>query len=344
MRIDAVDRDCYKELVDKYRFLISDEDYNHYIATGVKSSDMIDFFNISVTASENFFDERSDHDLDDPNEPQWSKDVIIEARTKLAYALYSQDPRNQKRLIPYEEFMSNPDLLMYMDQAKDLATRISETKKELVSELNLRRTEAIADYQRNKKIIDSYDFVDKDMPFGPFAYMSGTSSAGENYIRTENGLVYKPIVAIDAGFVDIDETIIHEVNHEIERHVIRVDDKGFESITGWDRIETTFSDTQDNSDPSYRGITKPYEFLSEYVNDTIASEITDQMHSKGYYIFSPIRRPGCPYKIIGPLFRDFYQEYKKDIIESRKLHTEGKTVYPYVELNYRHLSIKLAFQ
>ena len=33
----------------------------------------------------------------------------------------------------------------------------------------------------------------------------------------------------------------------------------------------------------------------------------------------------------------------KDIIEDRKLHTEGKTIYPYVELNYRHLSIKLAF-
>ena len=49
------------------------------------------------------------------------------------------------------------------------------------------------------------------------------------------------------------------------------------------------------------------------------------------------------WKYDGKVYNRRFDNALKEIIEDRKTHTEGKTVYPYVELNYRHLSIKLAF-
>lgn len=49
------------------------------------------------------------------------------------------------------------------------------------------------------------------------------------------------------------------------------------------------------------------------------------------------------WKFNGKVYNKRFDNAIKEVVESRKLHTDNKTVYPYVELNYRHLNIELAF-
>ena len=49
------------------------------------------------------------------------------------------------------------------------------------------------------------------------------------------------------------------------------------------------------------------------------------------------------WKFNGKVYNRRFDNALKEIIADRKNFTEGKEVFPYVELNYRHLSIELAF-
>lgn len=318
-----VSKKYYKMLVDEFRYLVPDEEYEEYLKTGEPTSMMISFFNSDIRMDANCFDEEAESSLNNPEYPDIFKSSIKEDRTNMAYAMYLRNPSNPRRIIQYEDFINNPELNVYMEEAKKEYLKIYEKRKEIAATLPVAKLQATADYQRNAKLIEGLDFVNKNHDFGLRGYMSWASSCSINYIRTENGLEYKPMIILFAGSGCPDMSLIHELNHLYEDYIIEADETYIKYISGWDILEGGFADTQDNSDTDYYGITRPYEYLSEFINQRIIEEITERMFSKGNYIFFPHNKGEVYYLAVKPFFDEFFQTYKTDIIKSRSNNNIG---------------------
>ena len=315
-RIKEAEFICYKMLVDEFRYLVPDEDYEKFLQDKEPTAKMIGFFHSDLRLDGNCFDQDAEDTLNN-SEYKWIKESIIEDRLEMVYAMYSRNPNNPKRLITYDDFLNDPELKVYIDEARETCQKIEEKRKSLKAIFYMSLTAALADYHRNKKLKDEYDFV-CDTGLGPMAYTSGCSYYSANFVRTENGIEYKPIIVVNSSSMDLDETLIHELNHLIEARIYNIDEEGYTVCGGWDYYRNQFKGVEDNSDPSYQGIARPYELLAEFVNERIAEEIVELMRSKGHYIFSPTPNYGSRYLSVKNLFEDFFQNNKPAIIESRK--------------------------
>ena len=69
-------------------------------------------------------------------------------------------------------------------------------------------------------------------------------------------------------------------------------------------------------------MTKDYELFNEIINELIAQEITIQMHGDGIYLLNTKDdakiKGGTSYESSISLVKEFFNTYKKEIIESRR--------------------------
>ena len=318
VRLEEVRFNTYKKLVDEYRDLFSDEEYQEFLDTRVPTFSMKLVLGYDVRSVTEAFSEASDKIFNDPDSSDWQKESYKDDRTLLATLMYHRDPNNPKRMFIYEDFIRNPELTKYMDQAREFYNKLEARKKELTCELNMLETEALADYQRNKKYYKWSKLANKDIAFGPWGYKSGCACFDPNFIKTARGLKYVPFIVVSMNFDDLDMTIMHEFNHLLECSFHDLTEEGATIVTGWDEVHLKFKDKMNTEAIEYQGITRPREFLSEYINEKIDNEITLKMHDKGDFLFTHESQSGSSYLVLDRLFNDFFQTYKPAIIESRR--------------------------
>ena len=122
---------------------------------------------------------------------------------------------------------------------------------------------------------------------------------------------------------DIDHNIVHELNHLFELSLSKVEEDHYEVICGWDVINGTINQRERKPvDTLTEDKTKrSYELFSEIINELIAQEICEILQQEKKHVFDTEEnakiRHTTSYEHTFFLVRDFFQEFKKEIIESR---------------------------
>lgn len=223
----------------------------------------------------------------------------------------------------YEKYMNNSECQKIIPK-EELIIKIKNRKKELEElALNLfyKSTE---EYKYNRKRIDDKELLLKDDGYNANAYFNGATFVSPN-ISNKNGIFeLEPIMCINTSLKEyIDKFVIHELNHVFELGFIKEQDGILDFVCGWDYLSGSINSTPELIEKLQENKKKrEYELFSEIINELIAQEITALMHSNDIYIFNNKEnakdKGGTSYENTVFLIKDFYETYKKEIIESRK--------------------------
>lgn len=119
-------------------------------------------------------------------------------------------------------------------------------------------------------------------------------------------LVFSPEHCL-SNYADV--SFIHELNHAIELSLI--DSKVRISKTGWDIVDDKLSDN----------VRRPYELISEGINQLIAIDITKSMHNHGVFLFDNPKtaeeKGGTSYEEFAWLVAPMFEKYHDEVIASR---------------------------
>ena len=319
-RKQQIDKKYYGLLMHEFEFLFTKEEIAFYDSVGISSPVMDIFLGYTMDDSALAFTEKSEALLNDPNEPEYKKQLIKKNRINYLNSRginLSKDKRFALNRPTYEDYLQKEGLPDLIKKLVAIGTKVEKRKKELNEQRTIETVKSLEDYKIREAQLNQHDFVNKDIPLGPYVYTDSVSLLAENFIFDGQNYVLRPVVLLNLGGADVDGTLIHEFNHGFELFIYDVDDKGCHAISGWDYIEAKFTKEKKDSADTYDGISRPYELLSEYVNERISQEITAIMHSQGHHIYSQKQCSDSVYMEVEILLEDFYQTFKSIIIKSR---------------------------
>ena len=197
-----------------------------------------------------------------------------------------------------------------------------ETKKIILSEKilsNLQnvRKKIISNY--NKVVIDILDLLTtKENLTKEFYNEYGNSKGSEMNFRPykkDNTTEQEKFIIIYIhdmdSLNDIDGTLIHELNHLIELRLEEETDDKIIYTLGWNKYVYDFKTNEmieinDNK----------YNYINDGINELISKDILNQLREKKKKLFIQENQVNSlNYEI---LLQEFYEEYKEEIIESRR--------------------------
>jgi len=223
----------------------------------------------------------------------------------------------------YELYKNNPECLKLIP-SQELIKKILSRKQELDSVMYNQYYKSTNEYIMNRIKIDSYGLLDKDDNYDANAYFNHSTFVSPNVQLNNGNYSLKPLMCICMNMMEyLDVSTIHELNHIFELNLTEIYDSGCEFSCGWDILEGKFSNAKDDVvSLEKRKEKREYELFSEIINELIAQEITTIMHNRNNYIFNTKEnakiKGGTSYEHTFFLVRDFYEMYKKEILETRK--------------------------
>ena len=181
------------------------------------------------------------------------------------------------------------------------------------------------EYKQNKARIEEQGLIIKDDGFDANAYHNGTTFISVN-VKEEQGVTSTyPIMCINNGMSQefFDKNIIHELNHIYELNFIEEVNGVYSFICGWDIAkEDTNKEISEIVSIEERKEKRNYELISEIVNEIIAQEIAGILKDKNIFMFNDAENGrtfgGSGYQATFFLIRDFFQNYREEILASRK--------------------------
>lgn len=224
----------------------------------------------------------------------------------------------------YETYM-NDNRIKGLIPSKEIIERIKNKRNEMYTMMMNEYYNSIMEYQKNRERIDRLDLVDKEDGYNANAYENSRICVSTNIKRTETGYVMHPLLLFYINNYDsyLDPTLIHELNHVYELHLERVEENIYYGTCGWDIIDTVISKEKESTvSLEERKEKRNYELFNEIINELISQEICQILFDSGHRIFSSKEntkiKGGTSYEYTMFIIRDFYETYKKEIIDSRK--------------------------
>ena len=204
-----------------------------------------------------------------------------------------------------EEYYNNPD------------TKYCILDDKILSNLEKIREKIINGY--NKSAIDIFDFITTkkgitDEFYKQYNYSKTSQSNWRPYKKDAENLLEKFIILYFddiKSLKNLDATLVHESNHIFELKPI--DDNKF--TVGWETFIYDFETNQMSEINNGK-----YSYINEGINELISLDILKEMHDKEYFIFNAIENSldkNSMYNKYEFLLKEFYEEYKDTIIESR---------------------------
>ncbi len=300
------------------------EEYRKDSFNSFRLSEKITFiFGYGLTPANNIesFSKEAETLLRDPSTPQWRIDTIKKNRIKYFqlcgihlgedYEAYEQSEEARKKR-PTQERIE----------------RFEKTRKKAENDFNNEFYTSTVKHQEARREIASLGLLNQDDGLNASIYTLPCSTfVNPNLRKTEDGYEQFSIVALQCNYRDgsRDHDIIHEMNHVFELCLKEVDEKKkeYEYICGWDASRCPIVDSPDQEVDTLTPDTekRSYELFSEIINEVIAQEIYRGLLEEGHHIFDTeenARVKGTTsYEHTFFLVKDFYEEFKKEIIESR---------------------------
>lgn len=242
----------------------------------------------------------------------WQKNYIFSDRIKFFkekgidlgnnYELYMQS-EEVKNIIPNTEFVDK--IISIKNKHKDIFKKkyIEQTGSYIE---NIQKTDKL-------NLLEPQEFDSKFIE-------SGVICVTTNMVEGSEGKKIKPIVHIPVfnllkEYSDV--LFVHEIGHAIELELLQ-DENSIMYKTGFEYIESEIAGNNTQEDKSVRRKT---EIISEVIHQKLAIEVTDSMHKDGDFLIGnpDIQKivGGASYENSFPVLRDFYNQYREDIIEGR---------------------------
>ncbi|MBR6689949.1 MAG: hypothetical protein IKL65_01290 [Bacilli bacterium] len=222
----------------------------------------------------------------------------------------------------YQSYINNEECKKLIP-SEELIEKILKTKEMLVEKMMIEYFENTKEYKENRKRIESYQLINKNDEYNADAYIKNKNFISPNIIREEKTKLF-PLMCINIHLEEyLDKTVIHELNHAFELELVEINENGCVFNCGWDRLGGKVADEPRKvKTVSEKEKVRKYELFSEIINELICQEITNIMHDKGIFIFNTKDnfkiKGGTAYEHTLFLVSEFYNTYKKEIIESRK--------------------------
>ena len=221
----------------------------------------------------------------------------------------------------YEDYKRNEEAIRIWP-SKDKVKAWEESKKEMIDKYNHDYYTNTKSFQRIKKKLEGYDFLDYTFPFNEQLFLTSPTFVSPNIIEKNGYHELIPIVVISFDDYDSDHkdhNIVHELNHLVELHLNYVSNDEYNYLSGWDDItEKLYVDNND----TYTEEKRKYELFNEIINERIAQDISKEMQEENIYAFdepsNSTYENTTSYEYSNFLIDDFYEEFKEDILNSRR--------------------------
>ena len=223
----------------------------------------------------------------------------------------------------YKDYIKNEEVLKLLPNQESVMI-LSKVRKRLYIEMRDEYYKSLPEYITNREKINKLELLDKDDGYDTLSYEENQTMIVPNIKLIDN--IYKifNLVLIyldnDDGFID--SYIIHELNHILEVYLLNFDGTNYKMTSGWEIFTGSILDLP-NIREAYLKESEPkreYELFNEIINELISQEITEILFESNDYIFNTketAEYQGTNYELTRFLVDEFYQTYKKEIIESR---------------------------
>ena len=299
--------------------------YREYLQDFVKRNEKIYMMNsdlrniigytVKETSSLEYFGSSMDKKLESKDTADWEKERIESKRIEY-FKTIGIDLGNN-----YEKYAERGDIFPSAEKIDELI----EKKKNVVSNMN-------RDYY-NKGMPGS-QFLNESLAMGflehdanelPTLFMRESTCVISNVISKKGEYVPAGKVMINFSRFDfkaVDHAIVHELNHLYELSLSNVTKDGYEGLCGWDTLNGSFLENEQQSPIELRREKRDYELFNEIINEKIAQEISEMMFQKGVSVFNELSESNykntTSYENTNYLVNDFFKMYKQEILESRR--------------------------
>lgn len=226
----------------------------------------------------------------------------------------------------YEDYL-NVEVIKNIWPTEEQIKRVRELKKTLIKKSKIEYYENTTVHKKLREIVDSKDFLVPDDGIGYDIYknFTGKTFVSTNLTKENDKYKLSPIVCISFNndMEELEHLIIHELNHLFELSFDSVVDNKARCICGWDIMEDEMSgETKDYISIEHdENEKRDYELFNEIINELIAQDIHNKMIENNIRILDEkgISKTNniTSYEKSLFLVRDFFNEFKEDIIKSR---------------------------
>ena len=262
------------------------------------------------------FSLESDEQLKDEKTTEWIINSIKSDRVQYFKKLGIDNGDN------YEDYINDPRCIALIPD-KATVNRIIETKKQYEQICNnsimfsLPHHKDIFDEIRDKQLLLNNGITDN--------FANEIMCISDNYAKEDDNIILRPILFFNGSTGEdiFDCSLIHEMNHLYELCIKEINGDYVTDICGWDIIESSTSVYNKNPNDTPSGTKRKYEMFNEIINELIAQDICKSMHDMGISISGDLNESRntsmTSYEaLLGRFVKGFYNEFKEDIIESRK--------------------------
>ena len=200
--------------------------------------------------------------------------------------------------------------------------KYQKSKEEIINKYNHDYYTSTESCKRIMKKLEGYQFLDYTNPFDERLFLTGSTFVSPNIIEKDGYHELIPMVVISFDDYDTDHKdhhIVHELNHLVELYLDSVSTEEYHYFCGWDDITENLY--QDNDD-AFVEDKREYELFNEIINEKIAIEISKQMKEDNQNVFDDPNNSTyehtTSYEYSSFLIDSFYEEFKDDILKSRR--------------------------
>lgn len=272
----------------------------------------------SESILESFYEEQEDI-LNNEETSTFIKNNIIENRIKYFNNIGINLGNNYNLYLENEDVKSNWP-------TKERLEKFRVTKNKLINNFMKEYYLNTVSHKRLRQVVDSKNLLNKDDGLNQTMYNSslGKTCVATNLKEIGGKLEAAPLVMISFGGFDgaLDHDIIHELNHLYELSLESVINNKAVYLCGWDISEDDIvGEVNDYIDITKEEPKRSYELFNEIINEVIAQEIEEKMHEKGIHILDSSRnskvKGNTSYEASFFIIKDFYKEFRDEIIKSR---------------------------
>ena len=272
----------------------------------------------SESILESFYEEQEDI-LNNEETSTFIKNNIIENRIKYFNNIGINLGNNYNLYLENEDVKSNWP-------TKERLEKFREIKNKLINNFMKEYYLNTVSHKRLRQVVDSKNLLNKDDGLNQTMYNSslGKTCVATNLKEIGGKLEAAPLVMISFGGFDgaLDHDIIHELNHLYELSLESVINNKAVYLCGWDISEDDIvGEVNDYIDITKEEPKRSYELFNEIINEVIAQEIEEKMHENGIHILDSSRnskvKGNTSYEASFFIIKDFYKEFRDEIIKSR---------------------------
>lgn len=319
------------ELINKYRKeyakrvkLSLPKEYHELVEKYIESNDSLFVFglknncnefsailgDIDTTTYYEYFTEEMDEKLNNPEVDDFEKEIIIENRIRYFKTIGIDKGYDYSNYINLEEYPS-----------PEMVSEILKAKQQVEDLFNL---------ELNSKTYPNCLFIEKEKEMGLLVDSSEEFSlmrireehnCVHTNIRINNGkMELLPEVFIYTGVDSLqrDNIIIHELNHVVEMALIELLENKVTIRSGWDTNTEIIGEKKDHIEHEHKP--RKYERFNEVINELLAIDIHEKFKNMCKGVFSNKYSEdnlSSGYLNHEYIVKEFFETYKKEIIESR---------------------------